>query len=85
MNRYYVSFLPFFREVFTLEAVLKRITSGFEIEEVHTFTIRIDISLCPRALLGFNDLIIFTISKEIFQKIQIKFNIKSFATEADII
>ena len=41
---------------------LKRIASGFAIEEAHIFIIRIVISSWPWALLGSNDLIIFTIS-----------------------
>ena len=43
---------------------LKRITSGFEIEEAHVFMIQINISSCPLAILGSNDLIIFKISSE---------------------
>ena len=48
---------------------LKTIASGFQVEEAYIFIIRIDISLCPRALLGFNDLMIFTISPEQISKV----------------
>ena len=41
---------------------LKRITSGFGIEEAHIFIKRIVISLCTLTLLGSNDFIIFTTS-----------------------
>ena len=41
---------------------LKRIVSGFAIEEVHIFIIQMVIPLCPWAFLGSNDFIIFTIS-----------------------
>ena len=49
--------------------VLKSIANGFEIKEAHTFIMRIDISLCPWALLGSNDLIIFTIPPEQISKV----------------
>ena len=48
---------------------LKRIASGFEIEEARIFIVRIDISSCPWALFGSNDLIIFTISPEQIWKV----------------
>ena len=48
---------------------LKRIVSGFEIKEAQIFIIQIDISSCPWALLGSNDLIIFTISPEQISKV----------------
>ena len=41
---------------------LKRVYKGFAIEEAHNFTIRIDISSCPWALLGSNDLTILIMS-----------------------
>ena len=41
LNRYYVSFLPFFREAFTLEIIPIENRRGFEIEEAHVFIIHI--------------------------------------------
>ena len=48
---------------------LKRLASGFQIEETHIFIIRIDIPSCPRALLESSDLIIFTTSPEQISKV----------------
>ena len=47
---------------------LKKIASGFEIEEAHIFIIWIDIPSCPLALLGSNGLIMFAISPEQISK-----------------
>ena len=54
---------------------LKRIVSGFEIKEAQIFIIQIDISSCPWALLGSNDLIIFTISPNQISKVKNIFSV----------
>ena len=63
MSRYNVGFLPFFRETLIFKTVSKKNWQGFKgfaIKEPHNFIIRIDISSCPWALFGSNDLIFLT-------------------------
>ena len=58
---------------------LKRIGKGFPIEEAHNSIIRIDISSCPWALFGCNDLIILIITSVQNSKVD------SFSSVANVI
>ena len=49
--------------------ILKRIDSYFIMEEEHVFIMQIDNSLCSLALLGYNDVIIFTTLSEQISKV----------------